>query len=625
MTQPNVSNEPAQQQTNASSHDPVAILSDRFRQAFISAFGDEFANADPIIKATNNPKFGDFQANAAMGLAKRLGQKPRDIAQTIIEHVNLSDICETPLEIAGPGFINLRLRSDALAQLLLEIDTENLGIAPLAKGHRVVVDMVSVNVAKQMHVGHLRSAIIGDAICRITNRLGYEVIPQNHLGDWGLQIAMVLTNLRQHNVNLDTLTLEELENAYRSANLECKADRKALESAHKYNAGPHRIAAWEEQVAGAEEAVNLAKATLVNLQAKEADLVADWQKLIRITLDDCYSICELLGLQLNKEHEYGESAYRDMLPVVINDFIQSGLAVESDGALIVRIKDQETPLLIRKSDGGFLYATTDLAGVRYRTQTLGAERIIYVVDARQRDHFKKVFEAVRMIGWDQIDPDNDDATNAQLVHLSFGAVCDTNGIPLKTRSGENIRLRSLLEEAIRRAADIVREKNPDLSEEEQITVARAVGIGAVKYADLQTHVGKDYIFDWNRMLAFEGNTGAYLQNQYVRIRSIGRKAPGDICRDAPFAVCDPKEKMLALQILRYPSVLQRVGESMEPHRLCQYLYDLANAFSGFYTVCPILKAETTEQRDGRFRLALLTERILDDGLSLLGIQTIERM
>lgn len=603
--------------------DPIELLGRRFVDAIVAAFGDEFADSDPLVRTAQNPQFGDFQSNVAMGLAKRVGRPPREVAGAILEQARLEDLCEKP-EIAGPGFVNLRLRADALPRLLTQLEAELAAVAAaktLEDAPRVVVDLVGVNIAKQMHVGHLRSSIIGDSLCRVLSRVGNQVIPQNHLGDWGLQIAMVIASLRRRHVDLDSLDLDALEAAYRDANLECRADRQALETARRINAGAHRIAEWEAQVAGAEQRLEEAKSTLVRLQRGEGEIVAAWEKITAITLAACYEIYDLLDLTVTEEHNRGESFYRERLGPVVDAFISSGIAKESQGAIVVEIEGDDTPLLIRKSDGGFLYATTDLAAIRYRVQELGAQRVIYVVDARQRDHFRKVFEAVRLIGWDQLP----DGSRAELRHVPFGAVCGEDGKPLKTRSGDNIKLKDLLLEAIQRAGAIVREKNPDLPPDEQHQVARAVGIGSVKYADLSTQLQKDYVFAWDRMLAFEGNTGAYLQNQYVRIRSIGRKAPDDVRGDAAFLIAAAEEKALALALLRYPGTLASVAQTLEPHRLCQYLYDLAGAFSVFYTQCPVLKAETKELRDARIRLARLTESILADGLGLLGIRTLERM
>ena len=587
------------------------------------ALGEEAVgpDPDPQIRITQNRQFGDFQSNVAMGLAKALGRNPRQVAQAIIEELDVNDICDPP-EIAGPGFINLRFRSDALAAMLADLDTEALGVAAIEGEHVVVLDLVGVNVAKQMHVGHLRSSIIGDALVRVLSRVGYDVIPQNHLGDWGLQIAMVLTSLREQKVDLDTLTIEDLESAYRDANLACKADERALATAQRLNAGPHRIAECVEQVAGAREAADNAKRTLVRLQSGDPEIVADWQRIIRVTLDACYNVFGMLDLGVTSEHERGESFYRDRLRSVVDDLLAAGIAEEDAGAVIVRFPDEESPMIIRKSDGGYLYATTDLAAVRYRVQDLHAERVIYVVDARQKEHFRKVFSAVRMAGWDRV-PTSGKPSDLQ--HAAFGTVCGPDGRPLKTRSGENVRLKDLLEEAIRRAAVIVEEKNPALTEDEKLEVATAVGVGCVKYADLSTHMSRDYVFDWDRMLAFEGNTGAYLQNQYVRIRSIGRKAPEDVDLTEAFRIEAAAEKDLALNLLRYPTVVKQVADALEPHRMCQFLYDLAQSFSVFYEQCPVLKPESQDLRDPRLRLCNLTARVLADGLHLLGIRTLERM
>lgn len=603
--------------------DPIETLAQRFDSALVAILGNEFSGTDPVIRSTQNPKFGDFQCNIAMGLAKRIGQNPRELASSILESLDVSDLCDPP-ELAGPGFINLRLKPHALNDMLVSMDDASLGIVPVdgTTSHRVIVDLVGVNIAKSMHVGHLRSSIIGDSLARVFARVGYDALPQNHLGDWGLQIAMVLTKLRERKVDLSTLTVGALEAAYREANLEGKADRRALETAKRLNSGPHRIAAWEEQVAGAEEATAAAKATLVALQNGDPDLVRDWETITSITLQACYEIYDLLDLTVTDEHNRGESFYRDRLKQVVDEFVEAGIAEEDDGAILIRLEGIEAPLIIRKSDGGFLYATTDLAALRYRLKDLGAERVIYVVDARQRDHFRMLFAAVNKIGWDQLP----DGRTVDLIHVPFGSVCGDDGKPLKTRSGDNVKLKDLLLEAIRRAGEIVREKNPDLSADEQTDVARAVGIGSVKYADLSTQINKDYVFSWDRMLAFEGNTGAYLQNQYVRIRAIQRKLDDlDTNPDAAFSVDAPEEKQLALALLRYPTLVALVADSLEPSRMCQYLYDLAGAFSTFYTNCSVRGADTPEQRDGRLRLCRLTEKVLADGFSLLGIRTLERM
>lgn len=571
-----------------------------------AALGPEYAETDPLVRPAQNKAFGDFQSNVAMGLAKNVGRSPREVARAIVDALDITGLCDRP-EITGPGFINIRIQPDALNSMLASMDHAHLGVEPVATGHLVIIDMVSVNIAKAMHVGHLRSAIIGDSFCRILRRLGYEPLPQNHLGDWGLQIGMLIDYVQTEIVDLDSLSLKDLEVAYREANRRCQESPEAMEQA---------------------------KATLVRLQREQPQEIDTWHKVTKITLDACYEACDLMGLTLTREHERGESFYRDRLRPVVDELLRMKIAEESEGAVIVRFRsasptgdeteEEQTPLVIQKSDAGYLYATTDLAGIRYRVGELGAERVIYVVDARQRDHFKKVFAAAAMAGWDVL-PDGTGQRRAELIHVAFGAVCGKDGKPLKTREGENVKLMDLLQEAVRRAGAIVNEKNPDLPDDVKAEVAEAVGIGCVKYSDLSSQLNRDYVFDWDRMLAFEGNTGAYLQNQYVRIRSIGRKAPDDVNADAPFCIVTSHERELALTLLRYPTVLAGVGKTLEINKLCQYLFDLAQNFSAFYTECPVLKAETEALRDARFRLCNLTARVLADGLHLLGIRTLERM
>lgn len=609
--------------------DPVAALDRAFRAAIAHVLDVGAATADPAIRPAAKPEFGDFQANGIMALAKQVGRKPRDLAQAIVEAVDVDEIAE-PLEVAGPGFINIRLKPAALAAFLGAIDDDRLGVTPDPDAHAVVIDMCSVNVAKQMHVGHLRSTIIGDALGRVLERRGRKVYRENHLGDWGLPIAMVLHQLRAEGVDLDALTLPELDRAYRAAQFEGRGDVRGLEAARQLHAGPHRIAELEEQNAGADAAVEAAKRTLVKLQGGDDELVRDWHKLIDCTLGSLYEALEILGVQLGRENNRGESFYRDRLAGVIDDYVEAGLAQEHDGALVVRFDDRERPLLIRKSDGGFLYATTDLAAVRFRTRELGATRVLYVVDARQRDHFRDVFDAVHKIGWDRLE----DGAPAQLTHLAFGTVLGPDKRPLKTRSGENVTLRSLLDEACERGTAAVRERAADpeapthgLSGAELDAIGRAVGIAAIKYADLSNDVVRDYVFDIDRMIAFEGDTGPYLQYAHARIASIFRRG-GDAAAAiaaAPFSVEHSAEKALALVLLRYGPTVAAVAEALEPHRLCQYLYELAGAYSAFYQQCPVLKAESENQRLGRLHLCDLTRRVLADGLGLLGIDAPERM
>ena len=611
--------------------DPAALLDRVLRQAIVSALGDQFAEIDPAIRPSQNPQFGDYQANAAMGLAKQVGGKPRDIAQKIVAAAppELADIAE-PLEVAGPGFINIRLKSDALARLLEAMDSAALGVQPSTDRHSVAIDMCGVNVAKQLHVGHLRATIIGDALARVYERLGRTVFRENHLGDWGLPIAMVLHELRQAKVNLDTLQLEELDAAYRSAQLSTKADVRGLAKAIELGAGPHRIIELEEQCASASEALEAAKRTLVKLQAGDPELLRDWHKLIDCTMRAVNEMLVTLNIDLTKLNNHGESFYREQLPEVVDAFVRAGIAVQDQGAIVVRFPDRERPLLIRKSDGGFLYDTTDLAGVRFRVQELGADRVVYVVDARQRDRFRDVFDAAHMIRWD-ITPDG---ARAELIHVGFGTVLGEDRKPLKTRSGENVTLKALLTEAIDRGVEEVKKRAADpaapthgLSPAELHAIGKAVGIGAVKYADLSNDLVRDYVFNFDRMIAFEGNTGPYMQYAHARVCSIFAKG-GLSPREASTGqlhIVQPAEKHLALALLRYGGVVVDIARSLEPHRLCTYLYDLADVFNTFYQTCPVLKAEDEATRRSRLRLCDLTRRVLADGLNLLGIEAPQRM
>lgn len=621
--------------------DPTAILNDRFDAAMKAAFGDDLPEgASALLSPSKNPKFGDFQANGAMGLAKRLGKPPREVAQAILEHLDIADIAEEP-EIAGPGFINITLKPEALNAAIARMDSPELGIEPaddpntVFRKQTVVVDLCGVNLAKQMHVGHLRATVIGDALARLNERLGHEVIRQNHFGDWGLPIAMVTTAIKDGidagAIDQQHLTVADLEHHYRSAQADCAPDRRGLAAVEKYGLGPKARAELEEQVAGAEQSLARAKAALVALQAGDGDYVRVWETICRITLDACFANCAKLQANVTDEATAGESTYRDELAEIVHDLESRGVAEESDGALIVRIEDItgiKEPCLVRKSDGGYLYATTDMAAIRRRVRKLGADRVIYAVDSRQGLHFKQVFAAAKKAGYTKLIRGDGEA---ELFHAAFGTVLGEDNRPFKTRSGENVRLSDLLDEAIARAEKAVAEKNPSLSEDERRKVAEAVGIGAIKYADLSSDRIKDYVFSFDRMLAFEGNTGPYLQYAQVRVRSILRKAEKEHgiseqqIAGAPLVIEQPEEKALALELLKYPSVVRGAADACEPHRLCGYLFDLATAFSSFFTACPVLKADSDELRLSRLRLASLTGRVLRDGLHCLGIAAPERM
>jgi len=609
--------------------DPLLHLEQAFRSAIAAVSGGDPAAIDPQVKAAADPRHGDYQCNASLGLARSMQARPHDIAKRIVAAVDLGDVAE-PLEIAGPGFINVRLRPAALRTFLERLDQPDLGIPPRPLTHAVVIDLCGVNVAKQMHVGHLRATIIGDVMARLHERLGRTVWRENHLGDWGLPIAMTLASLQRQGRDFDRLTLEDLNTAYRAAQLEARTDDPGLAAAIATHAGPHRLAELSVQQESAGAAERDAKATLLRLQSGDAATVADWRRLIDVTMAEVLETARTLGVHLSADHSRGESFYRDRLGPVVEDFLRAGLAKEDAGAIVVPYADRERPMLIRKGDGGFLYATTDLAAVRFRVQELDGGRVIYVVDARQRDHFKDVFDAIRLIGWDRLQ----DGTRAELSHLAFGSVLGRDKKPLKTRSGENFTLKALLDQAVDRGVQQVLQRAADpeapthgLAQDELRRIGAAVGVGAVKYADLSGDPVKDYVFDLDRMIAFEGDTGPYIQYAHARIASlIARSGVAESAiAAAPCTPAEPSERALALALLRFPAVVLDATESMAPQRLCAALHGLANAYAGFYQECPVLKAADDHTRLSRLRLSSITQRVLAEGLALLGIAAPARM
>ena len=580
--------------------DPVILLDRAMAMALRSILSDD-VDVDPMIRPSRSPDLGDYQANFAMSLGRQLGRPPRDIALEVVAAADLDNLAAS-VEVAGPGFVNITLSNTAISRLLGGMTGEALGVEPDGDEHAIVIDLCGVNIAKQMHVGHLRSTVIGDSLARVFERLGRTVHRENHLGDWGLPIAMVLHRLRASGADLTTITLDDLDEVYRAAQQATCDDEGAIEAA---------------------------KATLVALQRGDADLVEDWQALVDCTMRGVHESLDLLNTRIGPEHGRGESTYRSSLEGVVEAFTGAGLAVEDDGALVVRFMDRDRPMLIRKSDGGYLYATTDLAAIRRRVRGLGATRVIYVVDARQRDHFRDLFDAVRMIGWDR----TGDGLEVAFSHVAFGAVLGADRKPLRTRGGHNVTLRSLLDEAVDRGtAEVVsRSQRPDspthgLSEEALASIGRAVGIGAVKYADLGADLVRDYVFDMDRMVAFDGNTGPYLQYAHARICSILGRADGAPAPDAsPIPIEDGAERKLALALLRHSGTVRDVARTLEPHRLCTSLYELANAFSAFYRACPVLAADDEATRTIRLRLCDLVRRVLADGLDMLGIEAPRRM
>jgi arginyl-tRNA synthetase len=571
-----------------------AQLDRAFRAAIRDAFGIE---ADPLISLGQNENFGDYQSNAAMGLAKQLtestGQKtnPRVVAEQIKAKLNLGETA-SETSIAGPGFINVRLSPAWLAkQMQTVVRDDRLGSPKVDSPQTVVVDYSGPNVAKQMHVGHLRSTIIGDAISRVIEFQGHNVVRQNHIGDWGTQFGMLIAHLASLSPN-EAMSILDLENFYRQAK-------------QRFDAEP----AFQDA----------ARAQVVALQSGDANAREAWQRIVESTRAEYQPLYERLHVKLRVEHERGESFYNRFLPDVVKDLRGKSLAVESQGATAVFIDGPEKPpVIVEKSGGGFLYATTDLAALRYRAQELHANRIIYTHDSRQANHFDQVFRIARAAGF--VPPD------VQLDYAPFGTMLGEDGKPFKTRSGDTVKLKDLLDEAVERAMKLVTQKNPDLSDDQRRAVARIVGIGAVKYSDLAKDRVSDYVFSWDRALAMDGNTAPYLQYAYARIRSIFRKADvaADALSSATLSLESPYEFGLAKHILRLGEVIDLVSRELKPHHLCAYLYELATRFSSFYEHCPVLKSEEPV-RSSRLLLSDATARVMALGLGLVGIECPEQM
>jgi arginyl-tRNA synthetase len=577
--------------------DPSVVLSERFADA-LASLDEALAGADPVVRRSDR---ADYQVNGSMALAKKTGRPPRDLAQEIVARVDLAGIAHPP-EIAGPGFINVTLEDAFLAKALAETAADpRLGVTSAAATETVVVDYSAPNVAKEMHVGHLRSTIIGDALVRVLEFVGHKVIRQNHLGDWGTPFGMLIEHL---------LSVGEAE------------------AAHELSVGD--LGRFYQEARAAFDAdpdfADRARRRVVDLQAGDEQTLRLWRLLVDESSRYFSAVYERLGVKLSPGDQAGESMYNPLLADTVAELERLGLLVESDGALCVfppgftTREGNPLPLIVRKSDGGFGYDTTDLAAIRYRLRDLGADHIIYVVGAPQREHLEMIIETARLAGWLQ--------PPARAEHVAFGSVLGADRKMFRTRAGGSIRLVDLLDEAVERAGRVVAEKAPDLSPEEQAAVSEIVGIGAVKYADLANDRVKDYVFDWDRMLDFTGNTAPYLQYAHARVRSIFRRAEeqGIAVADlAPAGAFQPAERRLALEILSFDGAVHATEELLAPHRLCTYLFDLATAFTDFYESCPILRAETPEQLRSRLLLADLTARVLAQGLDLLGITAPERM
>jgi len=573
-----------------------SILSEKIKQAMIAAGAD--AQCEALVRQSGKVQFGDYQANGIMPAAKKLGLNPREFAQSVLDKAELQDIAEKT-EIAGPGFINIFLKDTWLADNINRaVQDPKLGVHNPEK-QTVVVDYSSPNVAKEMHVGHLRSTIIGDAVVRTLEFLGNHVIRANHVGDWGTQFGMLIAYLeKMENEHASEMELSDLEAFYRAAKKHYDEDPVFAEKARNY---------------------------VVKLQSGDEYCRTMWQKLVKITMQQNQHNYDRLNVTLTDKDVMGESLYNPMLPGIVEDLKKQGLALEDDGALVVYLDEFKNKdgdpmgVIVQKKDGGFLYTTTDIAAAKYRYETLKANRALVFSDTRQSQHMQQAWLITRKAGYV---PDS-----FQLEHKNFGMMLGKDGKPFKTRSGDTVKLADLLDEAIERAGVLISQKSTALSEQEKADVIEAVGIGSVKYADLSKNRTTDYVFDWDNMLSFEGNTAPYMQYAYTRIRSIFNRSQIALSEveQAKLSITDEKERALAIKLLQFEEAVQVVGKEGTPHVLCAYLYELAGVFSSFYEHCPILNNDDQQVKLSRLKLALLTERTLKQGLDLLGIKTVEKM
>lgn len=635
--------------------------------------GDVLDEAVGMLRVSQDAKFGDYQANCAMSLGKRLGKPPRDVAGEIVERFDVGDLCHAP-EVAGPGFINLKLKEDAISRRLGGmLGDARLGIDEVAEPKTYVVDYSSPNVAKPMHVGHIRSTVIGDSLYRTLKFLGHKVIGDNHIGDWGTQFGMIIYGWRHFadEAAYEVDAVSELARLYRLVNQlveyqaakasvaglraeigrqeealkehEAEADPKDKKAKKKRRQMAARLEETNEKLAGLEATIAAVEgdATLsaraaehatigedvlgetAKLHAGDAENRALWEKF----LPPCQAEIDKVYRRLDVEFDVtnGESFYHERLPAVVEDLREKKLAVESDGALCVFFEKDAPPMIVQKKDGAFLYSTTDLATIQYRAEEWDPDVAIYVVDHRQALHFEHLFEAARRWGYEKM----------ELVHVAFGTVLGNDGRPFRTRSGDTVGLSGLLDEAVERAHAVVVQNDSmhpaeqQLNAEERKQVAEQVGIGALKYADLSQNRTSDYTFSYDKMLAMNGNTATYMQYAYARVMSIVRKGemdPAEIERSgSAIEVTEPAERALAVNLLRFPEALEAVVADYRPNHLTSYLFELANSFSSFFDQCPVLKAETEAVKSSRFALCLLTAKVIRQGLALLGIGTVERM
>lgn len=661
-----------------SAFDPSGQLVESSSGPLVDSWAAEIESYASMVRPTADARFGDYQSNCAMPLAKRLGRPPREVAQQLIDAIRLDDLCHPP-EIAGPGFINLRLKDESLAEAVSDaLADERLGIEPVADPLTILIDYSSPNVAKPMHVGHIRSTVIGDALARTFRFLGHHVVTDNHLGDWGTQFGMVIYGFKHFGdeTALRTRPVDELARLYRLVNrligyhaamrdqgdaivaaeaaeqaaaqaqelVAAAVDAKARKSAEKdlATAVRKRLAAQQrvdelgatidaasgdpaflDQARAHRDIAAAVLAETAKLHEGDAENVALWERFLPYCRDEIDRVYDRLHVSF--DHTLGESFYHEMLGGVVDKLRQAGLASDSEGAVCVFLPEFDSPMIVRKKDGAYLYATTDLATLFYRQQVFRPDEILYVVDSRQSEHFQKLFAVAARLGF----------SDTRLVHIQFGTVLGDDGRPFKTRSGTSVGLESLLDEAVAKALAVVCDPqrigraDGAMDEAEQRRVSEAVGLGAIKYADLAHHRTSDYRFDLDKMVSLDGNTSAYIQYAYARARGILLKGdidPEQVARDRQSPVLtDPAERALAIVLLRMGESLQQVRADYAPNFLVDYLYDTAKAYAVFNDHCPVLKAGAAETTRSRLVLVALTARVLEVGLGLLGIQVIPRM
>ncbi|MDA0127501.1 arginine--tRNA ligase [Vibrio sp. MarTm2] len=573
-----------------------ALINDKVSQALEAAGAP--AGSPAAVRQSAKPQFGDYQANGVMGVAKKLGTNPREFAQKVLDVLDLDGIA-SKTEIAGPGFINIFLSEEFLAkQAESALADARLGVAK-EEQQTIVADYSAPNVAKEMHVGHLRSTIIGDAVVRTLEFLGHKVIRANHIGDWGTQFGMLIANLErvQKESGEVSMELSDLEAFYRESKKLYDEDEEFALRARNY---------------------------VVKLQSGDEYCAEMWKKLVDVTMVQNQRNYDRLNVSLTRDDVMGESMYNDMLPGIVADLKERGIAQEDDGAQVVFLEEYKNKdgeamgVIIQKRDGGFLYTTTDIACAKYRYETLGANRVLYFIDSRQHQHLMQAWTIVRKAGYVP--------EEVSLEHHAFGMMLGKDGRPFKTRAGGTVRLADLLDEAEERAIKLIESKNAGLDSEEKVKIANTVAMAAVKYADLSKHRTTDYVFDWDNMLAFEGNTAPYMQYAYTRVSSIFAKAGISMDNLAgEIKVTEEKEKALIAKLLQFEEAVQSVAREGQPHIMCSYLFELAGQFSSFYEACPILNTEDDSVKQSRLKLAALTAKTIKQGLSLLGIETLERM